>query len=113
MSDCIFCKIVNKEIPSQIVYEDEYVIGFKDIYPVAPVHLLVIPKQHFKDLNATSKVDESLLGHILGVAQKLAAEFGVAEAGYRVVTNNGIDAGQIVEHLHFHIIGGQMLPNFG
>ena len=113
MADCIFCKIVNKEIPSQIVYEDEDVIAFKDIYPVAPIHLLVIPKQHLKDLHATTQVNERLLGHILGVTQKLATESGVAESGYRVVTNIGVDGGQMVEHLHFHMIGGQLLSKIG
>ncbi len=113
MSDCIFCKIVNKKIPSQIVYEDEDVIAFKDIYPVAPVHLLVIPKQHYKDLSSTTQVDESLLGHILGVAKNLANEFEVVESGYRVVTNIGINGGQMVEHLHFHMIGGQKLSKIG
>ena len=113
MSDCIFCRIVNKEIPSQIVYEDEDVIAFKDINPVAPVHLLVIPKQHFKDLNSTTSVDENLLGHILSVANSLATEFGVSESGYRVVTNIGKDGGQLVQHLHFHMIGGKMLSKIG
>ncbi len=112
MFDCIFCKIVNKEMPSQIVYEDEDVIAFNDIYPVAPTHLLVIPKQHFKDLNDINQVNESLLGHILSVIQRLAVEFGVAESGYRVVTNIGADGGQMVEHLHFHMIGGQKLSKF-
>ncbi|MFZ3102578.1 MAG: histidine triad nucleotide-binding protein [Desulfitobacteriaceae bacterium] len=113
MVDCIFCKIVNKEIPSQILYEDEDVIAFKDINPVAPVHLLVIPKQHLKDLNAITQVNEPLLGHILAVTQKLATESGIAESGFRVVTNIGVDGGQMVEHLHFHMIGGQLLSKIG
>lgn len=113
MSDCIFCKIVSKEIPSQIVYEDRDVIAFKDINPHAPIHLLVIPKQHFNSLNSTTQSDESLLGHLLGVVKKLAIEFGVAESGYRVVTNIGTDGGQDVEHLHFHLLGGRLLIHSG
>jgi histidine triad (HIT) family protein len=112
MTDCIFCKIINKEIPSEIIYEDKEVVCFKDINPVAPVHLLVIPKKHLKNLNSAAQTDESLLGHILLITQMLAVECGIAESGYRVVANNGIDAGQIVDHLHFHLIGGQMSPEF-
>jgi histidine triad (HIT) family protein len=112
MAECIFCKIVAKEIPAQIIYEDEDVISFKDINPLAPVHLLIIPKEHLKDLNAAAPARESLLGHIIVVAQKLAVEQGIAESGYRVVANNGLDGGQIVDHLHFHLIGGKLLPDF-
>jgi histidine triad (HIT) family protein len=112
MADCIFCKIINKEIPSEIIYEDKDVVCFKDINPVAPIHLLVIPKKHLNNLNSANQDDESLLGHVLLIIQKLAFEFGIAKSGYRVVANNGIDAGQIVNHLHFHIIGGQMSPDF-
>jgi len=109
MSDCIFCKIVNKEIPSEVVFEDNEIIAFKDINPLAPVHLLVIPKKHVKDLNAVSPEDQPLMGRLLGVVKQLAYEHGVAESGYRVVTNIGSDGGQIVPHLHFHLIGGQKL----
>ena len=109
MSDCIFCKIINKEIPGQIVFEDEQVLAFKDINPVAPVHLLVIPKKHMESLNSLSSVDEALAGHILVVARQLAEEFGIADSGYRVVNNCGEDGGQVVKHLHFHVIGGQPL----
>lgn len=112
VAECIFCKIVAKEIPAQIVYEDKDVLSFKDINPMAPVHLLIIPKKHYQDLDAAAPADESLLGHIMAVAQKLAVEHGIAESGYRVVANNGLDAGQIVDHLHFHLIGGHLLPDF-
>lgn len=109
MSDCIFCKIANKEIPSQIVFEDAEVLAFRDINPMAAVHLLVIPKKHIVSLKEALPEDEELMGHILLVAQKLAQEFGIAESGYRVVTNIGADGGQVVQHLHFHILGGQAL----
>lgn len=109
MSECIFCKIINKEIPSQIVFEDEQVLAFKDINPAAPVHLLVIPKKHRESLNDIDAADEALLGHILVVAKKLAQELGIADSGYRVVNNCGDDGGQVVKHLHFHLIGGQPL----
>lgn len=109
MSDCIFCKIINKEIPSEVVFEDEQVVAFKDINPLAPVHLLIIPKKHIESLDEASPEDEGLLGHILIVAQQLAKKSGIAENGYRVVTNIGEEGGQIVKHLHFHVLGGKVL----
>lgn len=109
MSDCIFCKIINKEIPSEIVFEDVQVLVFKDINPLAPLHLLIIPKKHMESLHQASPEDEGLLGHILVVARQLAQEFGVSESGYRVVTNIGEDGGQVVKHLHFHVLGGKSL----
>ena len=109
MTDCVFCKIANKEIPSQIVYEDDQVVAFKDINPVAPVHILVIPRQHFASLNEVPSGELGVVAHIHGVIQKLAQELGVAEGGYRVLTNCGPDAGQVVFHLHFHLIGGRPL----
>jgi len=109
MSDCIFCKIINKEISSEIVFEDAQVLVFKDINPLAPVHLLIIPKKHMESLQQASPEDEALLGHILIVARQLAQEFGVSESGYRVVTNIGEDGGQVVKHLHFHVLGGKSL----
>lgn len=109
MSDCIFCKIINKEIPSEIIYEDDQVVAFKDINPLAPVHLLAIPKKHRESLQQCSQEDESLLGHLLIVARQLAQKFGVSESGYRVVTNIGEDGGQVVKHLHFHVLGGKTL----
>lgn len=109
MSDCIFCRIINKEIPSEIVFEDTEVLAFKDISPLAPVHLLVISKKHIESLHQAPPEDEGLLGHLLIVARQLAREFGVAESGYRVVTNIGEDGGQVVKHLHFHVLGGKTL----
>ena len=104
--DCIFCKIAQKEIPSTIVYEDEDVIAFNDLNPEAPVHVLVIPKKHIESLNTATAEDQQLLGKIMLAIQKIAAEQGIAENGYRVVTNCGVQGGQTVMHLHFHLMGG-------
>lgn len=109
MSDCLFCKIAAREIPGEIAYEDGEILAFKDINPLAPVHLLVIPKRHISDLNGTDEQDEALLGRLLSVTRKLAQEYGIADSGYRVVTNIGADGGQIIKHLHFHLIGGKAL----
>lgn len=109
MEDCIFCKIINKQIPSDIVYEDEEIVAFKDINPLAPVHILVIPKKHISSVMELSEEDEMLVGKIYTVIQKLAKEFKVDEAGFRVVTNCGEEAGQTVKHIHFHLIGGKKL----
>ncbi len=109
MSDCIFCKIVNKEIPSEILYEDDNILAFKDINPVAPVHVLVIPKKHIISVNDIIDQDVQVIGNIFVVIKKLATQLGVAESGYRVVTNTGKDGGQVVGHLHFHLIGGKEL----
>jgi len=109
ISDCIFCQIVQGKIPSDTVYQDDELIAFKDINPVAPVHLVVIPKIHLRSLNDVTPENEGLIGHLFGVIRRLAEEFGVAESGYRVVTNTGTDGGQVVGHLHFHLLGGQAL----
>jgi len=107
--DCIFCKIAEGQIPSQKVYEDDQVVAFRDIQPQAPVHLLVIPRKHISSLNEASAEDAQLLGHVLLTASRVAKEAGLAEGGYRVLTNIGKDAGQTVFHLHFHVLGGEML----
>ncbi len=109
VEDCLFCKIALREIPSEIAYEDDEVIVFKDNQPLAPVHLLIIPKNHLRSLNDVTPEYETLIGHLFGVIRRLAEEFGVAESGYRVVTNTGTDGGQVVGHLHFHLLGGQAL----
>lgn len=109
MADCIFCKIINKEIPCQAVYEDDQILAFKDINPVAPVHILIIPKKHLASVNDLTEGDTGIIGKIFLVVKKLAAEFGVADSGYRVVTNTGAHGGQEVGHLHFHLIGGKEL----
>ena len=107
--DCIFCKIIAGEIPSQKVYEDETVYAFKDINPMAPVHVLIVPKQHIASVNEVTAENSAVIAHIYEVASQLAKELDVAEDGYRIVTNCGKNAGQTVFHLHFHLLGGTPL----
>ena len=108
MSDCIFCKIIGGEIPSNKVYEDELVYAFRDIAPMAPTHILVVPKVHIQDVNGITPENSAIVAHIFEVIPKLAAAEGLSN-GYRVVSNCGADAGQTVPHLHFHILGGKQL----
>lgn len=107
--NCLFCKISRREVPGEIVYEDEEVLAFKDINPLTPIHLLIIPKIHLQSLNEITPEHEKLVGHIFLVIKRLAEETGVSESGYRVVTNTGREGGQIVGHLHFHLLGGKAL----
>lgn len=107
--DCIFCKIIKKQIPSKLVYEDDKVIGFNDISPKAPIHIVIIPKEHIADLNCLSEEQAELIGHIFIAAKKIALSLGIAESGYRLVTNCGEHGGQTVQHIHFHLLGGRML----
>jgi histidine triad (HIT) family protein len=107
MTDCIFCRIIKKEIPGSIVYEDEKILAFNDIAPQAPSHILVIPKQHI--VSVTEIKDDLLIGDLFKVVNKLAAERGIDKTGFRVVVNHGKAAGQAVEHLHFHLLGGRDL----
>ena len=109
MEDCIFCKIINKEIPSEIVYEDEEVIAFKDINPAAPIHILVVPKKHIETLLDIAKEDGELIAHIYEVINKIAIDNGFSKQGFRVIANCGKDSGQEVMHIHFHILGGKKL----
>lgn len=109
--DCLFCKIVQGTIPSRKVYEDELVVAFYDIQPQAPVHLLIIPKKHIPTMNDCEEEDSALLGHIQLKAQQIAREAGLADNGYRLVNNCGSDAGQIVFHIHWHILGGEKLAS--
>lgn len=109
MSDCIFCKIVNKEIPSTIVFDDDQVLAFEDLNPVAPCHVLVIPKQHVATINDVEPAHEPMLGRLYSAAKAVAAKKGVAESGYRTVMNCGEGAGQSVFHLHLHVVGGRPL----
>lgn len=106
MNDCLFCKILKGEIPSKKVYEDDLVYAFEDIAPAAPVHILIIPKEHICCLNKAAPEHQALLGHILLTAQKLAKDLGVSGDGYRIVNNCGKNAGQTVFHLHFHLLAG-------
>ncbi|MFH1826110.1 MAG: histidine triad nucleotide-binding protein [bacterium] len=108
--DCLFCKIINKEIPGDIVYEDQDVLAFNDINPKAPVHVLVIPKQHVANVTEVANVAKvAMIGKIFTVMGKLAREKEIDKSGYRIVVNNGRDAGQAVDHLHFHLLGGRPL----
>ncbi|HET9886099.1 MAG TPA: histidine triad nucleotide-binding protein [bacterium] len=103
---CIFCDIAAKKIPSNIVHEDEHAIAFHDIAPRAPKHILVIPRRHLDNLDEAQKADAQLLGHLLLLASRVAAEAGLT-AGYRVVINRGEDGGETVQHLHVHVLGGR------
>ena len=109
MQDCIFCKIINKEIPSEIIYEDDEIISFRDINPAAPVHVLVIPKKHIEKLTDLTEDDELLIGKIYTAINKVAKKGGVYEEGFRVIANCGENGGQEVKHIHFHILGGKRL----
>ena len=109
MSDCVFCKIVRKEVAASIVHEDEHVLVFKDIFPQAPVHLLIIPKAHAPGLGDMTPEVEAAVARIPALAGRLAAEHGVASEGWRLIANTGAHAGQTVFHVHFHLLGGKPL----
>ncbi len=109
MSETVFSKIIRKEIPAKIIYEDQWAVAFADIHPQAPTHLLVIPKKPIRSLADASAEDKELLGHLQLVVAQVAQETGLSESGYRVVTNIGSDGGQSVPHLHYHILGGRAL----
>lgn len=108
MADCIFCKIVDKEIPSKVVYEDDKILCFHDLEPQAPVHVLIIPKKHIESLDAVEAEDLELLGYIMTKVKAIAAELGLVN-GYRLVNNCGEDGFQTVKHLHFHLLGKRKL----
>lgn len=108
MSETIFSKIIRREIPADIVYEDDLVLAFKDITPKAPVHILLIPKKPIPQLAAAESQDHALMGHLLLTAKRVAEQMGLNQ-GYRVVINNGADGGQTVDHLHLHIMGGRQM----
>lgn len=109
MSDnsCLFCRIIEGEIPAEIIFRDEHCIVIRDINPQAPTHVLVIPREHLESLNEGTHRDESMLGHLLRVAARIANEAGHADEGYRTVINTGAGAGQSVFHLHVHVLGGR------
>ncbi|GII89967.1 histidine triad nucleotide-binding protein [Sinosporangium siamense] len=109
MIDCLFCKIVARDIPAQIVYESERTIAFRDINPQAPMHVLVIPKVHYANAAELAEADDGLADEVFTTAHKIAVQEGVAEAGYRVVFNTGPGAGQTVFHVHGHVLGGRAL----
>lgn len=109
MAETIFSKIIRKEIPANIVYEDDLCLAFHDVSPQAPTHVLIIPKKPIVNLAALEPEDEPLLGHLWMAIQKIAIQLGVVETGYRVVVNCGKNGGQSVDHLHFHLLGGRPL----
>lgn len=112
MSDCIFCKIINKEIPSKIVYEDDDILAFEDINPLAKIHILLIPKKHIETAADLQEEDAAVIGKIYLTAKKIAEEKGMAEDGYRIVNNCKEFGGQEVFHIHFHLLGGEKLGLF-
>ena len=109
MENCVFCKIINREIPSEIVYEDEKVIAFKDVNPAAPIHILVVPKNHIETLLDVSQQDIDIIAYIYQIINKIARDNGFAKNGFRVIANCGKDSGQEVMHIHFHVLGGKKL----
>ncbi len=106
MADCLFCKIVNKELPSDIVYEDEEVMAFKDIYPLAPIHILIVPKKHIESAAHLKEEDKEFISHIIFTAKKIAEEKKLD--AYKLVFNVGRKAGQTIDHLHLHLLGGKI-----
>jgi histidine triad (HIT) family protein len=109
LADHVFARILRGEIPADFVHQDERCVAFRDVAPKAPVHLLVIPRRELKNIGAMGEGDRELLGHLLWVCRKVAHEAGLAEGGYRIVSNVGADGGQTVDHLHFHVLGGRRL----
>ena len=106
---CLFCKIVGREIPSQIVFENDHALAFKDLRPAAPSHALVIPKKHIAGIRDATPEDAATLGHVMLAARQVAEDLGLGETGYRIVVNQGANAGQSVFHLHVHVLGGRGL----
>ena len=109
--DCIFCQIVAGKVPSKIVYQDEEVIAFNDINPQAPIHLLIIPKKHIPSLAHLPEEQSPIIGNMTNIANQLAKGEGISESGYRLVINCGKEGGQLVPHLHMHLLGGRKLSN--
>ena len=108
-NDCVFCKIIADELPSQKLYQDQSITAFRDINPVATTHILVVPNKHIPSTNELAAEDEKLVGRLFSIARQIAEEEGVEETGYRLIINTGPDAGQEVFHLHLHLIGGRRL----
>jgi histidine triad (HIT) family protein len=109
VDDCIFCRIADLRIPTELLYQDHQLVAFRDIQPVAPVHILIVPKKHIPDVLHLTNTDADILGKVYEVAAELARCEGVAEDGFRVVVNTGPAAGQSVQHIHFHLLGGREL----
>jgi histidine triad (HIT) family protein len=113
MEECVFCQIVRKEASAEIVYEDDRALAFHDNRPAAPIHMLIIPKQHIDSINAMEPEFEPLIGHLFTIAAYLAQQEAVDKSGYRLVINNGPDAGQAVFHIHLHLLAGERLNTLG
>ncbi len=109
MADCLFCRIINREIPSSIVYEDDRLIAFNDINPQAPTHVLILPKRHIASLNDLTPADDAIVGEMARRAAAIALEKGISAGGYRTVFNTNRDAGQTVFHIHLHLLGGRAM----
>ena len=109
MTDCLLCKIINRDIPASIVYEDDHVLAINDINPQAPTHILVVPKRHIASLNELTVEDDQLVGELIRRASTIAQERGISAAGFRTVFNTNRDAGQTVFHIHLHLLGGRSL----
>jgi histidine triad (HIT) family protein len=109
MSDCIFCKIVAGKAKATIVYKDEQVTAFRDLHPVAPTHILIVPNKHIESVGTLEEADITIAGQLLFTARKLAEQEGIVESGFRIIANTGAHGGQTVPHLHFHLIGGQRM----
>lgn len=107
--DCLFCKIINKEINSNIAFEDEHIVAFHDINPKAPIHLLIIPKKHISTINEVCIEDKELLGHMILIAKQLAQEHNIEKSGYRLVFNTNQAGGQEIYHIHLHLLGGKQM----
>ena len=108
-TDCIFCRIARKELPTELMHEDDQCVAFRDVNPQAPVHWLIVPKRHVERLHDLTEADRSLLGHLMLTARSMAERAGVGQGGYRLVVNNGPDGGQTVPHLHLHLVGGRAM----
>jgi histidine triad (HIT) family protein len=106
MNDCVFCKIINREIPSEIVFEKDKIIVFKDINPKAEIHLLIVPKKHINSVNEIEEIDKELMGEMLYAAKQVAHQLNIVEQGYKLVINVGRGAGQLIDHVHLHLLSG-------
>ena len=109
MTDCIFCKIVAGVLPSKTLYKDEEIVAFRDIHPLAPTHILIVPRKHIPDLAQAQDSEMPLIGRMVKVANQMAKQEGISGRGYRIVINSGKEGGQIVPHLHMHLLGGKEL----
>lgn len=108
-ANCLFCKIIAGQIPSQMVYKDKDIVAFKDINPAAPIHIMIVPVKHIVSLAAMEEKDTPIVGKMTVVANKVAKDLGIEDKGYRLIINNGADAGQVIQHLHMHLLGGREL----